>query len=183
VFGTSFTQQQCVTLGRFVLVESVLENGESWFIGRCFDLLRGRGVIAVESCADPVERFTPEGVLVKPGHVGTIYQATNGQYVGRTNPASLPLLPDGTVLSNRAESKTRSGERGDMGAVDQLVSFGADRPRAGADMKAWLQLWRGRICSTFRHRGNHRYMWCLSKRHHKAILGGKPDLDYPKLNN
>jgi hypothetical protein len=34
-----------------------------------------------------------------------------------------------------------------------------------------------------RHHGNHRYLWCLDKRHRRAILGSKPALAYPKLNN
>lgn len=181
VFGDKYTQKECVSLGRFVLVDQVGINGESWFITRCFDMLPSRGVIAVESCADPVERFTPDGILVKPGHVGTIYQATSMQYVGKTNPASLPLLPDGTVLSNRAESKTRGGERGAGQAVEQLCAFGAERPSDGEDLKAWLQFWRPRICTTFRHYGNHRYMKVLNRRHRKAILGNKPSLPYPKI--
>lgn len=181
VFGPAYAQTQCVTLGRFVLVEAAGINAESWFIARCFDRLPSRGVIAVETCADPVERHTPDGVLVKPGHIGTIYQATSMQYVGKTNPASLPLLPNGTVLSNRAESKTRSGERGAGRAVEQLVAFGAQAPRDGEDLKAWLQFWRPRICTTFRHYGNHRYIRVLDRRHRKAILGNKPNLSYPKI--
>lgn len=181
VFGPSYTQQQCVTLGRFVLIESVLTNGESWFIARCFDLLRERGVVAVESCADPIERRMPDGTLVKPGHVGTIYQASNMQYVGKTNPASLPLLPDGTVLSNRTQGKLVRGERGEGRAIVQLAQWGATRPEPGEDVQEWLRTWRGRICKTFRHSGNHRYIKVIDRRHRRAILGGKPDLAYPKL--
>lgn len=180
VFGSAYTQKQCVTLGRFVLIESVGKNAESWFIGQCFDLLRTRGVIGVESCADPEPRLA-EGTIVKPGHVGTIYQATNGQYVGKTNPASLWLLPDGTVLSNRAQGKLVRGERGEGRAVAQLIAAGATPPAPDEDVLAWLRTWRPRLCTKMRHQGNHRYLWCLDKRHRRAILGGKPDLAYPKL--
>lgn len=182
VFGPAFTQQQCVTLGRFVLVESVRTNAESWFIARCFDLLRTRGVIGVESCADPVPRLAPDGAIVKPGHVGTIYQATNGQYVGKTNPASLWLLPDGSVLSNRAQGKLVRGERGDGRAVAQLVKWGATPPAPDQDVLAWLRAWRPRLCTKMRHQGNHRYLWALDKRHRRAILGSKPSLAYPKID-
>ncbi len=181
VFGAAYTQKQCVTLGRFVLVDSVRTNAESWFMARCFEVLRGRGVIAVESCADPVPRLSPDGVIVKPGHVGTIYQATNGQYVGKTNPASLPILPNGHVLSNRTQGKLVRGERGEGRAVTQLVAFGATPPAPDQDVLAWLREWRPQICKTMRHSGNHRYLWCLDKRHRKNILGGKPSLSYPKI--
>lgn len=181
VFGPAYTEKQCVTLGRFVLVDSALINAESWFIKQCFDRLPGRGVIAVESCADPIERRLPDGQLVKPGHVGTIYQASSMQYVGKTNPASLPLLPDGTVLSNRTQGKLVRGERGDGRAIVQLAQWGAARPEPGEDLQEWLRTWRGRICKTFRHSGNHRYMRVLNRRHRRAILGGKPSLPYPKL--
>jgi len=183
VFGPQYTQKQCVTLGRFVLVDSVKTNAESWFMARCFELLRSRGVIGVESCADPEPRLGQDGGLVKPGHVGTIYQATNGQYIGKTNAASLPLLPDGTVLSNRAQGKLVRGERGEGRAVVQLVKFGATPPARGEDVQEWLRTWRPRLCKTMRHHGNHRYIWCLDRRHRRTILGSKPDLTYPKLNN
>ncbi|HET9062402.1 MAG TPA: hypothetical protein VFO62_03850 [Candidatus Binatia bacterium] len=158
-----------VTLGRFVLVDSVPGNGESWFIARCFDLLRERGVVGVESCADPTR-----------GHIGTIYQATNGRYVGKTNPATRYLLPDGTELSNRAASKLTGGERGDGRAIAQLVSFGADAPQCGEDLVAWLRVWRARLTKTVRHHGNHRYLWCLDRRARRAVLAA-PSLPYPKI--
>lgn len=170
VFGTLGTKVG-VTLGRFVLVESVPGNAESWFIARCFELLRGRGVVAVESCADPVR-----------GHCGFIYQATNGRHVGRTRRETKYLLPDGTELSNRASSKTRSGERGAGRAIEQLVTFGAERPDPDADMKAWLKRWRRQICTSYRHPGNFRYLWCLQKQMRRTVLDRFDALPYPKMD-
>jgi hypothetical protein len=54
------------------------------------------------------------------GHVGTIYQATNGHYIGRTNPSTLRLLPDGTCYSNRTSGKLAQGDIGRRYAAAQL---------------------------------------------------------------
>lgn len=169
-----------VTLGRFVLVDSVPGNGESWFLARCFELLRARGVVGVESCSDPQPRASCDGRIIHKGHIGTIYCATNGHYVGKTNPATLRLLPDGTVLSNRASGKLARGERGNSHPVSQLVAAGAVPPIAGEDLLAWLRYWRPRLTRKMRHHGNHRYMWCLDKRRRREVLSA-PALPYPKM--
>lgn len=169
VFPTLDTDEG-VTLGRFVLTESALFDSESWFVARCFELLRARGVVAVESCADPIPRRRADGTVIKPGHVGQIYQATNGAHIGRTNRATLRLLPDGTCLSNRAQGKLVRGERGEGRAVAQLVRFGATPPADGEDLKAWLRTWRPRLTTKLRHPGNYRYLWCLDKRRRREVL-------------
>lgn len=178
VFPT-LTISQAVTLGRLVLLDNVPGNGESWFVSRCFDLLRERGVVAVESCADPQPRTTARGELVFRGHLGIVYQATNGRYVGRTNDASLRLFEDGTVFSNRASGKIARGEKGLDGAVAQLVARGADALATDEDPLEWIRTWRERLTRPFRHRGNHRYLWCLDKRRRREVLAA-PALAYPK---
>lgn len=170
-----------VTLGRFVLLDEVPGNGESWFLARCFELLRTAGVVAVESCADPEPRRALDGTIRHRGHVGTIYQSTNGRYVGRTNRASLRLLPDGTCLSNRTQGKLVRGERGDDGAEVQLVAWGAAPRAAGEDATTWLRFWRGQLTRKFRHPGNHRYIWSLDKRRRREILTAA-SLPYPKVD-
>jgi hypothetical protein len=169
VFGDLGTKE-AVTLGRLVLVDSVPGNGESWFIARCFAALRSRGVVAVESCADPVR-----------GHLGIIYQATNGHHVGRTNRATRYMLPDGTELSQRSQSKTTGGERGAARTIEQLVAFGARWPDPGEDIGEWLTRWRGQLCRSFRHPGNYRYLWCLDKRHRRSVIGRFAAKPYPKF--
>lgn len=75
------------------------------------------------SFADPVPRRTASGVLVMPGHVGTIYAATNAVYAGRATARTVKLLPDGTVFN----IGVRAGSRGPPGGrefASQLV----DRP-------------------------------------------------------
>ncbi len=177
----SLSTTEALTLGRLVLLESVPANGESYFVSRCFDLLRKRGVVAVESCADPQPRETAGGERTHRGHIGTIYQALNGRYTGRTNPASLRLLPDGSVLSNRTQGKLVRGERGQSTAVAQLVRFGATAPTDGEDTLEWLRRWRGELTRAFRHYGNHRYMWMIDKRRERELVPYGPRLAYPKV--
>lgn len=183
VFPT-LTTTEGVTLGRLVLLDGVPGDGESLFVGGvnsgCFRLLREDGIVAVESCADPEPRSSLDGRRVHKGHVGTIYQATNGRYIGKTNPASLWLLPDGTVFSNKSNGKLVRGEIGRAYAGAQLVDFGAEPLADGEDPLAWLRKWRPRLTRTFRHRGNHRYIWALDKRRRKEVLTA-PALAYPKI--
>lgn len=172
---------EAVDLGRFVLDDSVPGNGESWFIARCFERLRGR-VVGVASCADPVPRTSAAGVRIFPGHVGTIYCATNGRYVGRTRPSTLRILPDGRVLSNRAQGKLVRGERGGSRAVLELVRHGAEPLRDGEDPAVWLRRWRERLTRPLRHHGNHRYTWILDDRRRAELVPYGPIRQYPKLD-
>ncbi len=60
------------------------------------------GVRGLVMFSDPLPRTRADGAVVMPGHVGTIYQAANSVYTGRSTPRTLTLLPDGTVFSDRA---------------------------------------------------------------------------------
>lgn len=173
--------REAVTLGRFVLLDEVPGNGESWFAARCFDLLREDGVVAVESCSDPEPRAAGDGRIVHRGHVGTIYSALNGDYIGKTDPTTLHLLPDGTCFNKRAGSKIKKGERGNTGAVAKLVQWGADKLQAGEDPLAWLKYWRDALTTKLRHHGNHRYIWSLDRRRRREVLRF-PTLPYPKMH-
>ncbi|WP_406834828.1 hypothetical protein ACICHK_00190 [Streptomyces sp. AHU1] len=77
---------QSVECSRFVLLDECPGNSESWFLARCYAALLEDGVRGVVSFADPVPRRTASGILVMPGHVGTIYAATNAIYAGRATP-------------------------------------------------------------------------------------------------
>lgn len=121
-----------VELGRFVLLDQVPANGETWFLARAFEELARAGVVGVQSFADPEPRATSSGEVVFPGHVGTIYQAHNAVYRGRATPRTLHLLPDGTVFSSRAAQKVRAREQGWRYAVAQIVEAGADVVALGA---------------------------------------------------
>jgi hypothetical protein len=178
---------EAVELGRFVLLDHVPSNGESWFLARCFERLQADGFAGVVSFADPVPRRAADGTQVSPGHVGTIYQASNATYTGRSTPRTLCVLPDGTVISDRALSKIRGREKGWRYAVDQLIHQGARHPRQGEDLTTWLREVKAKIGRRSRHHGNHRYLWGLD-RTVKRTLGahlqarGVPILPYPKVS-
>nr|WTB11197.1 hypothetical protein OG546_48260 [Streptomyces antimycoticus] len=89
---------ESLVCARFVLLDACPGNSESWFLARRFEHLLARGVRGVVSFADPVPRRTASGVLVMPGHVGTIYAASNAVYAGRATARTVKLLPDGTVF-------------------------------------------------------------------------------------
>src|SRR5579859_7435361 len=116
---------QSVELGRFVLLDEVPGNGETWFLARAFERLRSYGIAGVVSFSDPVPRRESNGTVIFPGHVGTIYQAHNACYLGRATPRTLCILPDGTTLSPRAIQKIRAREQGWRYSVEILMRHGA----------------------------------------------------------
>lgn len=152
-----------VELGRFVLLDRVPGNGETWFLARCFDALRQGGIEGVVSFSDPVPRSTAAGRVIFPGHLGVIYQAHNAAYLGRATARTLRILPDGTVLSDRALSKIRAGERGWRYAAAILAAHGADAaPDSAPARRDWLASWLPKLTRGVRHPGNHRYAWALA---------------------
>jgi hypothetical protein len=173
-----------VELGRFVLLDSVPGNGETWFLARAFDILKQRDIIGVVSFSDPVLRTTAAGEIVYMGHVGTIYQAHNGVYLGRGTARTLRILPDGRVFSARGAQKIRAGDRGWRYAAAQLESFGASpvlREDADAGKRAeWLSHSLDAVTRSLRHHGNHKYAWPLSKASRQHLPCSLP---YPKLRN
>jgi hypothetical protein len=163
-------------LGRLVLLDDVPANGESFFLGRVFDLARRAGFDAIVSHSDPNPRTTADGRQVFAGHVGTVYQATNAVYVGRTKAATWRLLPDGTVLSPRLLSKLRARDKGFRYGVEKLVRYGAPAPEG--DWAAWLSEAVRAVSRPFRHRGNHRYVWALDRGLRRRLPESKA---YPKI--
>jgi len=164
-----------VDLGRFVLVDDVPANGESWFLARAFELLR-RDVAGVVSFSDPMARTRANGDVVFGGHVGTIYQAFNAVYLGRARADTVRLLPDGRSFPNRAVQKIRKLEKGWRYAIAALVAAGADEPHG--NVKAWLEHWLPRLTRKIRHPGNHKYAWALDKALRRRLPASQP---YPKI--
>lgn len=150
-------------LGRFVLLDHVPGNGESWFLARCRERLK-RDFVGIVSFSDDMPRLNEAGIPCFAGHIGTIYQASNAAYLGRGSSRTLRLLPDGRVMSERAISKIRSGERGLDYSVEILRSFGADRcPDVDEERRPWLSYWLHRLTRTVSHPGNLKYAWSFSK--------------------
>jgi hypothetical protein len=173
----SGTLLESVELGRFVLLDDVEGNGETWFLARCFEHLRQKDLRGVISHSDPMPRVSVSGARVFPGHVGTIYQAHNGRYLGRATPRTLRLLPDGQVLSDRAIQKVRAGEVGWRYVVEQLERAGA--PRFAGDRRDWLRVVLPLVTRKVKHAGNHRYAWPLDRATRKAAERW-PAQAYPK---
>lgn len=162
-------------LGRFVLLDDVPANGESWFLARCFELLRRDGYTGVVSFSDPEPRTSADGAQVFPGHLGTIYQATNAVYLGRSKAERRRLLPDGTVVHGRALAKIRKRDKGWRYAAGLLVAHGAAELSESEDATAWLQQWIPRLT----RRMNLKYAWALERRGRRHLPDSKP---YPKVS-
>jgi hypothetical protein len=173
-----FGDVDAAELGRFVLLDEVPANGESWFLARAFDLLRLKGIAGVVSFSDPVARTTTTGTRVFPGHVGTIYQATNATYLGLSKPETRRLLPDGTIFHGRAAAKIRRRDVGWRYAAALLERHGA-APLGDEDGAAWLRRWVPQLTRPLRHDGNHRYAFALDRRLRRPLeRDARP---YPKL--
>lgn len=166
-----------VELGRFVLLDDVGANAETWFLGRSFELLRREGITGVVSFSDPVPRTDGAGHVVFPGHIGTIYQAHNATYLGKSKRRTMRLLPDGTCLHPRALAKLRTGDRGWRYVVGLLEEHGAER-LGSADRVAWAQRWVRALTHEVRHGGNHKYVWSLDRRLRRRLPASIP---YPKI--
>lgn len=177
-----------VELGRLVLLDEVEGDGETWFLARAFDALRDalpevRGVV---SYSDPMPRTTVGGSIVMPGHIGTIYKAHNGRYVGRGAARTLLLDPMGRVISARALSKLRLGEVGKDYAERQLLSAGAPRRHAGESGESYVRRVLASGClRAVKHPGNHCYVWAVGrsvKERREIVKGLPPGLPYPRLS-
>ena len=144
-----YSRAQGVELGRFVLLDHVGFNAESYFWSKARRLLRVHkpDVRVMISYSDPVRREALSGEVVMPGHVGQIYQATNAAYQGRASSRTLYLDPHGKVVSPRA----------------LLEEASRTRQRTGESARQWVERARGHL-RTLRHPGNHVYLWGLTRR-------------------
>lgn len=172
-------------LGRFVLLDEVEANGETWFLGQAFALLVSHRpeLLAVLSYADPIPRVDQTGATLTPGHVGTIYQAFNGRYTGRSAPRLLTLTQDGRTVSPRALSKLRNGERGAGHVYSMLRAAGAPARSPLEQDAAYVErALREGPFRRFAHPGNHRYAWPLGdrRRRHRLLSSFASSQPYPK---
>jgi len=117
-----------------------------------------RGTRGLVSFSDPLPRHLADGTVIMPGHVGTIYQASNAVYTGRGTPRTLTVLRDTTVFSDRAAQKIRAQVKGHEYAEQLLIAYGARARRAGETPAAWLAQALADVgARRVRHHGNHRY--------------------------
>jgi hypothetical protein len=161
VFPNLAPYTESLELGRLVLADAVPANAESWMLARVWELAAAEGVRGIVSFSDPMPRRAGDTIIM-PGHVGTIYQSSNALYLGRGRARWLQLLPDGTVLNDRAIAKVKSQQRGHEYVERRLVAFGARARRAFEDPSAWLAEALTTIgVRRVKHLGNHRYAFSL----------------------
>lgn len=163
--GLGYHRQAC-DLGRFVLLDSVAGNGETYFLSRALKQLRMNKpeILSVISYADPVRRIGADGSLIMPGHIGAIYRDMgNALYRGRAKPRINHYTPDGQLFSERALSKIANRETGFAYAVDELKARNAPAP-PNDDLAAWIKsLKSSGFLTGRRHAGNHVYNFALTK--------------------
>ncbi len=167
-----------LTLARLVLLDEVPANAETIALGASFAALRGEGYAGVVSFSDPEPRVALDGRVILAGHCGSIYQAHNGVYTGRSKPETKYLLPNGTLFESRTAHKVKAGDQGRDYAARILVENGATPRRPDEDPAVWVARWRAQLCRPFMHRGNHRYTWALQKRDKRFLPESLP---YPKM--
>lgn len=162
-------------LGRFVLLDDVAANGETWFLARAFELAKREGVAGLVSFSDPMERQRADGSTVFRGHIGTIYQAHNATYLGQAARNTVHLLPDGSVFPNRCAGKIRALEPGWRYAAEKLEAVGA--PRFEGEPRAWLHGALAQVTRTVRHPGNYRYAWGFTRAARRELERRKRELE------
>lgn len=174
---TGYPREEGVELGRFVLLDRVGFNAESWFWARARRALREAKpeIRAILAYSDPVPRKSLTGEVVLPGHVGTIYQATNGAYLGRSSRKTLHLDAHGHVVSRRALSKILGGEQGEGYARELLEEATGTRQRDGETKREWVARAK-KTLRRVRHPGNHTYVWGVTRR--DKVPDGKA---YPQM--
>jgi hypothetical protein len=190
-FGT-YSEYEVAELNRFVLLDEVPGNAETWFLAQAKALahavhaLRGHELKAVVSYSDPVPRRDAGGSLVMPGHCGNIYQAHNALYLGYSASKVMHLDPDGREPHPRMLAKIRKldagGEKGSEEARRRFERYGVDPRRRGESYTDWVE--RSLSSPAFRrisHAGNLTYAWALGdKRVRRAVKAAMPPvLAYP----
>ena len=184
---------EAADLGRFVLLDEVPANAESWFLGKVREKAAEKSVLDPDKpvlrglvmFSDPVQRRRADGTLICPGHVGTIYQASGCLYLGTSDASTEAVLPDGTVFGRRTAQKIRAREKGHAYAERKLVALGAQPMRPGEKPAAWLrEALDAAGARRFRHPGKHKYAIALgadsAERADVTIIGGRDHRSYPK---
>jgi hypothetical protein len=167
-------------LNRLLLLPEIGYGGESWFIRRALALVRAiKPIRVVLSYADPVERRSVSGQVVCPGHIGTIYQASNALFCGRAAARTVWLAPNGMIVNEKARSKISQQDVGRDYSERILADLCGEPRRFGEDPRDYL----ARVRSLFRllrHEGNLLYALPMDRDTRRALslrYGTRP---YPK---
>ena len=150
---------QAAELGRYVLLDRVPANAESWFLAEVRYLAARPAVLldprkkedpeylrkkvpllGLMMFADPVPRMNLEtGQVIKPGHWGTAYQASGCKYLGTSGKSIEAVFRDGTVFNRRTMQKIRAQEQGHGYAERMLLGRGARPMRPGENPARWMR--------------------------------------------
>ncbi|MFD8609469.1 DUF6884 domain-containing protein [Streptomyces sp. NPDC059631] len=176
--------KESLELSRMCLLDSVASNGESWACARAFRDAAAKGIRGIVAHADPVPRvrLTADGPShVMPGHIGHVYGHGQGfAYLGRTRARRLVVLPDATVLSDRAAAKVRRDETGHAAVERRLIAFGATTRRPKEDGARWLaQALEDVGATALYHGGCHKYARTIGPQRRRLLLAG-PALPAPR---
>lgn len=161
---TGYEMGEGVELGRFVLTDEVGFNAETWFWARAKKLLQRekRELRVLLSYSDPMRRESLDGDVVLPGHVGTIYQAANARYLGRSSSRTLHLDRGGRIVSPFALTKIRQQKRGHEYARALLEEASGTTQADDESPKVWVKRALGELRQV-KHPGNHTYVWGLAR--------------------
>ncbi len=182
IFPDLVPLSESLELGRFVLLDDVPANGESWFLARIWTMAARAGIRGVVSFSDPVPRPTLPGRPVMPGHIGLIYQASNAAYLGRTRARRKLLLPDGREVPERAISKMRNMEQGGSAWICRLnLLAGVPLPGQLEGPARWVEQALRRL-TRLQHGGCHRYAFVLGPANERRALRKRLPvaMPYPK---
>ena len=166
--------EQGVDLGRFVLLDDVPANGETWFLKKSFGLLleseKTSMVDSVMATSDPLVRVNSGGEIVMPGHVGTIYQAHNGNYLGRTTKRTKVSGFDGNIIPDRTWRKIVA-DKGESYAYQKVLDTGVPAKEGSETWKEFC-IRAKKSLPKIRHPGNHVYAWAIgdNRRDRKETL-------------
>ena len=167
-------------LGRFVLLDEVPFNAESWFFTRCKELLKREGIAGIVSFADDFPRTDLQGNIVFKGHLGIAYAGAGGLYVGRGAKSRTFLFADGADFSPRAMSKVRKDDTGADYVCRQLAKYAqTPMPTETEARKLWFERELKLNTRRFSTQGKHKYVWQLDK----SVRVKKEILPYPKISH
>ena len=196
--------ERACELGRFVLLDHIGTNGETFLLGHARRSLdKAKTFVCPSSKAprplypiilafsDPVPRATATGAITFRGHIGKIYQAGPhggintglGLYLGRGTAKTMWLTQDAIAIVDRTLNKLRNAESGARHVYELLIRHGAPQIKAGESDKAYVS--RALSSGAFRkvyHRGNHRYVFSAGshKRRKEVQTALNRNLPYPR---
>jgi len=153
-----------IELGRFVLLDQVEGNGETWFLTRALNLIHQvqPQIRSVISYSDPVPRHLVGGRVVTPGHKGDIYQCKAARYVGRSKARTLVVGRGWEVVNDRALAKLRKRDKGWESTYRQLLRLGAPEREAGEEWSVYTpRAMNSPAFRRVRHHGNHAYLFAV----------------------